>query len=498
VAKKSAVQAGPMVWTVAELGAFYTEHRSELLVHATRVLKDSAKAEEITQDALIKFMLAAPELESSEHALSYLHRTIENLCIDLFRLEGRRPNLVLLDDATAEVEAIWQDNGDHSAVLSAAEDAAIIREALALLSPAERAALVMWEVEGRSTEEIAAELGIKETAVRHTVSRARASLRRILSELIIDEERGLTALDLLSTTYKKASEVAKKSSKVALSIVMLMVGFFGYNSITGDNGSLVVKTNNEIASGPVAGSTSNKATEEEVTPSTAPSTANPSSSTTPSTSSSNKAAVVTPSSVSSPSKASANAPQKPAATPKDNSDGLVNGFAIKGARLSFPGLDKDGVPTGFTITDSSNAIGTLFVGKDAPILTDSGIILKNRALTTDGGPNLMITQTITVDGTGTHVDVYPVAGINGFWTALNVGSTSVTSERLADGNYLMTVTMLIDSAVSSDFLLATNGRGYDLSTAPKAITARILLTSGKTQILAEAISVSDSRKGANT
>jgi len=58
--KKSAASAGPRVWTVAELGAFYTEHRSELLTHANRVLKDSAKAEEITQDALIKFMLAAP------------------------------------------------------------------------------------------------------------------------------------------------------------------------------------------------------------------------------------------------------------------------------------------------------------------------------------------------------------------------------------------------------------------------------------------------------
>ena len=96
------------VWTVAELGAFYTEHRSELLAHANRVLKDSAKAEEITQDSLIKFMLAAPELESSDHALSYLHRTIENLCIDYFRMEGRRPNLVVLDDAQAEVEATWQ------------------------------------------------------------------------------------------------------------------------------------------------------------------------------------------------------------------------------------------------------------------------------------------------------------------------------------------------------------------------------------------------------
>ena len=221
------------VWTVAELGAFYSEHRSELLAHANRLLKDSAKAEEIVQDSLIKFMLAAPELESGEHGLSYLHRTIENLCIDYFRLEGRRPYLVVIDEAQAEVEATWQVSGDHSEAISAAEDAAIIRQALALLSSAERAALVMWEMEGRSTKEIAAELGIKESAVRHTVSRARASLRRVLSELVIDEERGLTALEMLSTTYKKATAITKKSSKVALSLLIVLVAFLGFNSITG-------------------------------------------------------------------------------------------------------------------------------------------------------------------------------------------------------------------------------------------------------------------------
>ncbi len=256
--KKTAQEQGPRVWTVAELGAFYTEHRSELLAHANRVLKDSAKAEEITQDALIKFMLAAPELESTDHALSYLHRTIENLCIDLFRLEGRRPNLVVLDDATAEVEAAWQEDGDHSSAISAAEDAAIIRQALAMLSPAERAALVMWEMEGRSTSEIASELGIKESAVRHTVSRARASLRRVLSELVIDEERGLTALDMLSTSYKKAAEIAQKSSKVALSLLLVVTAFLGFNSLTGNEGNIQV---NDLAI-----STPSTVTEEVVTP----------------------------------------------------------------------------------------------------------------------------------------------------------------------------------------------------------------------------------------
>jgi RNA polymerase sigma factor (sigma-70 family) len=238
-AKKLATQS-PELWSIAELGAFYTAHRFELKTHADRILKDSSRADEVVQDAFIKVMLAAPELTSEEHALSYLHRTIENLCTDLFRAEGRRPNLVLLDDATAEVESSWQDQGDHSQVLSAAEDAAIIRQALALLSPAERTALVMWEMDGRSTSEIAAELGIKESSVRHTVSRARTSLRNVLSTLIIDEERGLTALDMLSTSYKKAAELAKKSSRAALSLFLVVGAFLGFHAFTGHEGKSVV------------------------------------------------------------------------------------------------------------------------------------------------------------------------------------------------------------------------------------------------------------------
>ena len=232
----------PATWSVAQFSSFYIQNRSELIAHANRIVKDKAKAEEITQEALVKFMLAAPELASDDHALSYLHRTIENLCIDLFRAENRRPNLVALDDVTAEVESTWQVSGDHSAAISTAEDAAIIRQALSLLSPAERAALVMWEVEGRSTKEIAKELGIKESAVRHTVSRARASLRKIISELIIDEKRGLTALDLLSTTYKKAAEIAGKSSKIALTFILVLTAFLGLNSLTGNESITSITT----------------------------------------------------------------------------------------------------------------------------------------------------------------------------------------------------------------------------------------------------------------
>jgi RNA polymerase sigma factor (sigma-70 family) len=455
--KKSANSAGPRVWSVAELGAFYIENRAELLVHANRVLKDSAKAEEITQDALIKFMLAAPELESKEHAIGYLHRTIENLCIDFFRAEGRRPNLVVIDDAQAEVEATWHDNGDHAEAISAAEDAAIIRQALALLSPAERAALVMWEMEGRSTAEIAAELGIKESSVRHTVSRARASLRRVLSELVIDEKRGLTALDMLSTSYKKAAKLAEKSSKVALSLILVLTAFLGFNSLTGSEGRFL----------PTLPMVSNNA--------------NPATSTSPSASASASAEAT----------AAATAAAKKIESMMWGSDA-----AVKGGSFRFYGLDKEGVPTGFTVTDASGAKGKLRVTSSVPANTEFGAVLANQAITLSDGPNILLSQSLTVTASGTTYDVTPSAALKGSWVPLEVSDTTYVIERMSNGNYLVTVTISIDSSIETGMNIPVGTRGYDLATAPKSIVTRIVLDAAKTKVLAQAVSVNGATGGA--
>jgi len=227
-------------WSVADLA----EYRSSLVRQAERILRSNADAHEVVQEAFMKFILAAPELDSAERAMAYLRATVNNLSLNVIRATGSRPNLVAIDSETSEERLAELAQENYVPVeenISAAEDAAIIRQALALLSPAERTALVMWEMDGRTTAEIAAELGIKESSVRHTVSRARASLRTILSTLIIDEERGLTALDLLSTSYKKAAELAKKSSRAALSLFLVVGAFLGFHAFTGHETKLVAQ-----------------------------------------------------------------------------------------------------------------------------------------------------------------------------------------------------------------------------------------------------------------
>jgi RNA polymerase sigma factor (sigma-70 family) len=443
--RKKSASAGLKVWTVAELGAFYTEHRSELIAHASRILKDRAKAEEVIQDALIKVMLAAPELESTDHALGYMHRTIENLCIDIFRIEGRRPNLVVLDDASAELESTWVDNEDHVDVIAAADDAAIVRQALAMLSPAERAALVMWEMEGRSTAEIAAELGIKESAVRHTVSRARASLRKVMSELIVDSERGLTALDMLSTTYKKAAQIAKKSSKAALSLILVFFAFLGFNAMPTDSDLPVVTTQESISS--------TEGTSEQATAPAAEASATP---------------VITPAAIAKAQAALENA---------------------KATTFNFAGLDKAGIPTGFTVTDSTGALGSLYSTSREPILSESELTISSIVKTDTGAANIFLSQSLISGVEGFTYSATVSAGMNGLWAPLNTTLRSSTIERTMDGNYLVTAVLAVESRVDSPIQIAATAFGRDLTVEPKQVITRLVLNPGKTQILSQAVFV---------
>ena len=444
--RKKSASAGLKVWTVAELGAFYTEHRSELIAHASRILKDSAKAEEVIQDALIKVMLAAPELESTDHALGYMHRTIENLCIDIFRMEGRRPNLVVLDDESAELESTWVDNEEHVNVIAAADDAAIVRQALAMLSPAERAALVMWEMEGRSTAEIAAELGIKESAVRHTVSRARASLRRVMSELIVDSERGLTALDMLSTTYKKAAQIAKKSSKAALSLILVFFAFLGFNAMPTDSDLPVITTQENNSSSEVSSEIAAEAP-------TVEASANP---------------VMTPAAIAKAQAAVENA---------------------KATSLSFVGLDKAGIPTGFTVTDSTGSLGSLYITNRPPVLSETELSLSQVAKTDSGAANIFISQRLVSDSQGFSYLPSISYGKAGAWIPLITKLTYLNSERMLSGDYLVTAIIKVESEVESLVVIPASASGRDLLTAPRQVITRLVLNPGKTQILSQAVYV---------
>jgi RNA polymerase sigma factor (sigma-70 family) len=160
-----------------DFAGLYIRHRASFTLHARRYLRDARDADEVVQEAFLRLFLALPELETELQALAYCRRTITNLCIDRFRAQARRPSLVDLDSAGA-MDLAEDDPGDP---VVRAEDAAMVRAALSLLSPLHRAALVKREIEEKPLPVIAEELAIPEESVKHVLFRARRALRRILA-----------------------------------------------------------------------------------------------------------------------------------------------------------------------------------------------------------------------------------------------------------------------------------------------------------------------------
>ena len=435
-------------WSIAQLSAIYAEHRTQLVSQARRITKNEAEAHEVVQEAFLKFMLAAPDLDSSDRALAYLRTSVTNLALNVIRARGARPNLVAIDaDTTQERlnEIAAENHIDLDTTLTAAEDAAIIREALSRLTPDQRTALVMWEMDGRTTEEIASALNTTPANVRHILGRARKSMVRVLEEWIVDEKTGLTALNALSTTYKKAAELAQKSSKAALSLLLVITAFLGFNSMTGNESPVL----------PVAAEVST----------TAPS-----------------AEAVAPS-------ATATAKAKAAATAAAQKarQAAIN---VKAAAPSFFGLDNEGIPTGFTVTDKDSIFGKARVTKGVSTLGTDGLVLNNQFITGSVGPNILMNQSIIVNGAGTSYTPSSLhIGFAGNWIAVAINSVDSSIERLSNGTFLVTATMNLGDMQQTEYLIPTGKRGYDVNFAPSSITTRLLLNNGKTQVIAQATQV---------
>ena len=438
-------------WSVADLSALYAENRSSLVGQARRILRSEADAAEIVQEAFLKFILAAPELDTADRALAYLRTTVNNLCLNQIRATGSRPNLVAIDSETTQerlAEISAEAHIPFDSTLAAAEDASIIREALSRLSADQRTALVMWEMEGRTTEEIAKALGTKPENVRHIVGRARTSFVRVLTEWVIDEATGTTALEALSTQYKKAAELAKKSSKVALSLLIVLVAFLGFNSVTGqDNVSSIVSSATTTQDVPAA------------------------------------AKSVAPSSKATPAETAASKSDSQA------SSGQTIDIKSSSKALTFEGLDSNGVPTGFTVANAAGQNGTINVSKSTPVLTNEGLVLHSNTMTTDNAAiNILLSQDIIVGGNGTSYDTDASITMNGSWIGLEIANISSNFERTSDGNYLLTAVISVNKANSSDTIIPAS-RGVDSKSAPSQITTVVLLNPGKTQILGQAIYV---------
>ena len=185
-------------WTAKDFASIYVRFRPHLERHARRFLVNPSQVEEVVQDAFLYLMTTLPELDSELGVLKFLKWKVRLLCLDVIRLESRRPQTSL-----EYIGDIADSSSDASESLERADDAAIVAMALAKLPPRQREALLVTLHQGKTNEEASRTMGLTPNAFRQLIFRARASFKR---ELIGEVEAiGLTLPELLSLAAKKAA-----------------------------------------------------------------------------------------------------------------------------------------------------------------------------------------------------------------------------------------------------------------------------------------------------
>jgi RNA polymerase sigma-70 factor (TIGR02960 family) len=169
-------------------------HRRELQLHCYRILGSVQDAEDMVQETLLAAWRSLEGFEGRASLRSWLYRIATNRCLNALRARSRRPREVQamgdMPEPTRRIEPLWlepypdvllEDLPDRSAGPAARYEA---RESIELsfivalqhLPPRQRAALVLRDVLGFRTAEVAEMLDTGEGSVKGALQRARATL----------------------------------------------------------------------------------------------------------------------------------------------------------------------------------------------------------------------------------------------------------------------------------------------------------------------------------
>jgi len=149
-----------------------TERRVAQIAWA--ILHDTEEVKEAIQETFLRVFRHLRGFDERKDFLGWLTGVTVNVCRD--RLRKRRRVFEPIDDATASGDAPIDDD------LIRRDQLARLRRAIDSLPPKERLAIVLRDIEGFTTEEVAAALGNSVGTVRVQLSRAREKLRRLFGE----------------------------------------------------------------------------------------------------------------------------------------------------------------------------------------------------------------------------------------------------------------------------------------------------------------------------
>ncbi len=140
---------------------------------AARIVGDRDDAADITQEVFLKAFSHPPDAKGMRDPHPWLYRVTVNTCYDHLRKRAVRPTAPLED--AGEV-ASARDG------FASAEMAHAVEDALGALTPRYRTALVLRDLHGLETDEVAGVMGVNRATARVLLHRARASFKRAFRE----------------------------------------------------------------------------------------------------------------------------------------------------------------------------------------------------------------------------------------------------------------------------------------------------------------------------
>jgi RNA polymerase sigma-70 factor, ECF subfamily len=148
-------------------------------------------AEDVMQDALMKTFRYVSRIQEPEAFRTWLYKTVRNACLMKRRRRVGEPSHHLSieqggvsDDGESSAITVPDSGRPADQQLMDAWIGERLRRALHALSPAYRAIVVLRDVEGLSTREVASVTNLSEANVRTRLHRARLLMRQQLEEAV--------------------------------------------------------------------------------------------------------------------------------------------------------------------------------------------------------------------------------------------------------------------------------------------------------------------------
>ncbi len=152
-------------------------HQKRVMATAWRMLGNTEDARDAAQEVFLRVYKYLPKYDARQDFSGWLYRIIINVCRDVARKRGAVHSSFEAEQEAGTLPALLSNDNSERAAMQA-EEQAIVMKALSTLSEKERAAIVLRDLEGIATDEVARILGSSATTVRSQISTARTKIKQ--------------------------------------------------------------------------------------------------------------------------------------------------------------------------------------------------------------------------------------------------------------------------------------------------------------------------------